>query len=44
MNNKYSFETKKLVIQKHNCGEKIADISKQYNIPRTTIYRWIDEC
>ena len=44
MNNKYSFETKKLVIQKHNCGEKIADISKQYNIPWTTIYRWIDEC
>lgn len=43
MNNKYSIETKKMVIQKHDYGEKITDISKQFNVSRTTIYRWIKE-
>lgn len=43
MNNKYSEETKKAAIKMNDCGERVAEIVKKLNIPRTTIYRWIND-
>lgn len=43
MNNKYSEKIKTQVIEKHKCGEPINNISKEFNISRTTIYRWTND-
>ena len=43
MNNKYSEETKKAAIKMNDCGERVAEIVKKLNVPRTTIYRWISD-
>ena len=43
MNNKYSEETKNAAIKMNDCGERVAEIVKKLNVPRTTIYRWISD-
>lgn len=43
MNNKYSEETKKAAIKMNDCGERVAEIVKKLNVPKTTIYRWISD-
>ena len=43
MNNKYSEETKKAAIKMNECGERVAEIVKKLNVPRTTLYRWISD-
>ncbi len=43
MNKKYSEEEKATILEKHSYGESISMIAKQFNVSRTTIYRWIKE-
>ena len=43
MNKKYSEKVKSEVIEKNKCGERIIVIAKDFNISRTTVYRWIDK-
>ena len=43
MNKKYSNKTKEQVLEKYRCGERIAVIAEEFEISRTTIYRWIRE-
>lgn len=41
MNNKYSEEVKKKILDQVKIGAKISDLSKEFNIARKTIYVWI---
>ena len=43
MNKKYSEEEKATILKKHSYGEPISLIAKQFNVSRTTIYRWIKD-
>lgn len=43
MKNKYTQKQKDKVIEKYRCGEKGSEISKETNIPKTTIYGWIHD-
>lgn len=43
MKNKYTQKQKDKVIERYRCGEKGSEISKETNIPKTTIYGWIWE-
>jgi putative transposase len=39
---KYASELKIELIERYKSGETITNLSKEYNIPRTSIYHWID--
>ncbi len=41
MNCKYSEKQKEKVLKSYQCGERVAKISEQTGIPKTTIYAWI---
>lgn len=43
MNKKYSDKTKEQVLEKYSYGERITVIAEEFEISRTTIYRWIRE-
>jgi len=38
----YTFELKKTVIEKYKLGESIIKLSKDYGIPRSSIYHWVE--
>jgi transposase InsO family protein/transposase-like protein len=39
----YTLELKKRIIKKYQKGESVSNLSKYYNIPRTSIYNWINK-
>lgn len=43
MKNKYTQKQEDKIIERYRCGEKGSEISKETNIPKTTIYGWIRE-
>jgi transposase len=42
INLKYIAELKTEIIDRYKSGETITNLSKEYSIPRTSIYHWID--
>ena len=39
----YTLELQKRITKKYQKGESVSNLSKYYNIPRTSIYNWINK-
>jgi transposase len=40
---RYSQEFKETIVELHHTGQSVADLSSEYGVTRTTIYKWIKE-
>ena len=40
---RYSQEFKETIVELHYTGQSVADLSSEYGVTRTTIYKWIKE-
>jgi transposase len=40
---RYSQEFKETIVGLHHTGQSVADLSSEYGVTRTTIYKWIKE-